>query len=186
MSNKGLQNRIKGAAAAIGQIGSEENSIAGVLGYLLGAAYGLLRASELGFQEGTVRHPDYVNELEGVARALQDGTSLAEVSGFRVTDGAEASMTGIWLAGFYFNSALHRIAAGADRMDALQRRRGQDLDPSVPDCVQRTYEEVNKLKHSKTGGLVPGRRIVLSDAVEALEYLTNRSVASYAVDDSEE
>jgi hypothetical protein len=157
--------RLRTVAGTLAVEGGRESTIAGVYGYLVGATYALLRSVEIGFIELQGANTQYVNELTVIAGALRDDVPLA-------ADHAGGAGR-IWLGGFYLNSALHRIAAAADRMDALPRRKGKDLDASVPQFVQDVYEEVNKLKHEPLG-LPAGRAVDVACAIDALEYLTDR------------
>ena len=75
------------------------------LDYLLGALHALFRSRQLGFVERPVPLDDeYWNGPLTRVRYMQDGDVR--------TDGS-------WLAGFYFNAALARIAAAFDRLVAL-------------------------------------------------------------------
>jgi hypothetical protein len=80
-----------------------------------------------------------------------------------------------WLAGFYFNSAIQRIAAvGAQlvgilkRLDRQAKLEGQGMDAlnDLPVLTQ-IRDEVNRFKHDETG-LDRGRDITPSMAVTAL------------------
>jgi hypothetical protein len=83
-------------------------------------------------------------------------------------------VTGAWLAGTYFNGALHRIAASAERL-GVHPKKGRGREPRL---IGRIRREVNKLKHlmedrprQMSKGVLPGRRVSMVDAIEAIELL---------------
>jgi hypothetical protein len=64
-----------------------------------------------------------------------------------------------WLAGFYFNSAIQRIAAAGEQLAGILKRlerqakqQGTVLDTSnaLP-ALDQIREEVNRFKHDETG-----------------------------------
>ena len=80
-----------------------------------------------------------------------------------------------WLAGFYFNSAIQRIAAAGEqlagilkRLDRQAKQQGRvvDISHALP-ALDQIRNEVNRLKHDETG-LEGGRDITPSSAVTAL------------------
>jgi hypothetical protein len=98
---------------------------------------------------------------------------------------------GKWTAGYYFNSALFRLAAVYHR--ALKTIAGKEneeiyiykLLPTVTEQFQswtnevweyensaRVYTQVNKLKH-KPGGVYAGRAMTFDEAVHATDELLN-------------
>jgi hypothetical protein len=98
---------LRAHAAKIGQLLSvartkEERA---TLDYLVGAVHALLRAIELGFMDRSkpVDESYWERPREWVG-LIQEGNAIPD---------------GPWLAGFYFNSALARIAAVFERMVAL-------------------------------------------------------------------
>jgi hypothetical protein len=80
-----------------------------------------------------------------------------------------------WLAGFYFNSAIQRIAAAGEqlagilkRLDRRAKQQGKGLNISSPSpALDQVSEEVNRFKHDETG-LERGRDITAALAVRAL------------------
>jgi hypothetical protein len=152
--------------------GNDQNTT-GPIGYLIGAAYALLQAHRLGYLYGDINDRAYANELRAVANALAEGQSATLVSGQRALgERSDLSLPGSWLAGFYFNSALHRLAAAAERL-GIGGKRGKIAEPPLITQVRR---EVNRLKHcmsdeprQESRGLLPGRRVTtLPMAVDAL------------------
>lgn len=76
---------------------------------LAGAGYALLEAERHGYTRRDQRkHQYHTHVRENVAAWIVD-------SPFR-QDAAERALFEDWLAGFYFNSAMHRLVASADRL----------------------------------------------------------------------
>jgi hypothetical protein len=155
---------------------AEKDSERAPLDYLLGGLHALFRARQLGF----------VDRPEPLDNAYWRGP-LRRV---KYMESGDIRTDGKWLAGFYFNAALARIAAGFERIVALieeraQRRTGgkfwkrlERLDWgnwSDPDFVlksgeaskaYRVYAEVNFLKHDPKGR-AEGRNASIGDAITA-------------------
>lgn len=80
---------------------------------------------------------------------------------------------GAWLAGFYFNAAIERIAAAAERLGATEKGTSA-LDTPMP--LGLVKHDVNVVKHERGGVLTESRWAhALQDAVEALEEVTARA-----------
>jgi hypothetical protein len=152
------------------------------LDYLLGALFALRQANALDFQDRATACP--VPYWPGVI-------SYAQATG----DDPGSAPDRSWLAGFFFNSALGRIAACLDRLatiawtcsakgdrpalvDALEglgwgiasprtARRFLTLPDGTRSPAVEVYAEVNRLKH-RPEGLADGRAVPLLDAVRAL------------------
>jgi hypothetical protein len=147
------------------------------LDYLLGALHALFRARQL----------EFVDRNAPLDAAYWNGP-LTRV---RYMQAGDIRTDGKWLAGFYFNAALARIAAALDRIVTLievrshgTKRSGkfwkrlQDLgwgtwhDPEFglasgePSKAYRTYAEVNFLKHDPKGRAT-GRQVSFADAISA-------------------
>jgi len=160
------------------------------LDYLLGALHGLLQAKRLGFK-------DRDHALDGERGRSAQGVEywkygpLVRVE--HMTQG-KLRVDGAWAAGFYFNSAVVRMAAVFDRAvrrKAIQagldvgdpRPRGSGPPPRVWDLLHRlglsrftkgklahVYEEANPLKH-RPAGLAKRRNVTLADATAAFEQM---------------
>jgi hypothetical protein len=105
------------------------------LGFFLGAIYSLKKAIELGYMDetGLQYNEDYPEMCKKIAIKLStEEDDLKEENEIQ------------WLAGYYFNSALMRTAAIADRLE---------LKKEYPDI----YKEVNRLKHDEEG-ILSGKR----------------------------
>jgi len=139
----------------------------GVKGLLVGAAFSLRKAHQLGFN--AAESSRYDDELDSAAQQIAANKLPEE---------------GDWLAGFYFNSALMRIAAAYhillkrmldinDKQD-LSRKALKDMaiknrliceDDIV--SLDEVYQDVNDFKH-EGGKLLMSRRIrSINDAITA-------------------
>lgn len=118
---------ILGRLAEIKPRGRDEEAIYGLL---VGALYGLRRAFDLGYVDraGDGLPSDYYKELVRVACNLATTGDVAESA---------------WLAGYYFNSSLHRFAPVGERLGKYAGDR-QDLVP-------RVRKEMNRIKHDVDG-----------------------------------
>src|SRR5262245_47140381 len=129
--------------AKLAGLQSTSTEATGPVGYLLGAAYALLRASELKHRATRIRDDTYANTLRQISRRLQRNPSALNTS--------RASRP--WLARFYFNSALHRIAAAAARLGIHPEGRFKNRESA---SLARVRKDVNKLKHGR--GVLRGRK----------------------------
>ncbi len=124
--------------------GQDEQAL---LGFAVGAAYALDKAVSLGYADPTgPAVPDYRQELRAVARAI----ALEEPPD-----------RGSWLAAFYFNAALQRLAALPERIKKYSPNRELISAPEVCD-------DANSMKHDIDRLLREGRRASLADAMDAL------------------
>ena len=146
-----LLQQLSNAATAAAELTPANEQEQAIVGFMLGAIYGLRRAIDLGFVDrtGAKTAPDYTQELQRVAHNLASKTDISD-------DHA-------WLSGFYFNSALHRIAALGERVSIYAGGR-QDMTPKI-------RREVNRLKHD-VDGLMAGRSIGVPEVVSAVCGLT--------------
>lgn len=147
------------------------------LDYLLGALHALFRARQLEFVDRS-----------GPLDATYWNGPLTRV---RYMQAGDIRTDGKWLAGFYFNAALARIAAALDRIVTLVevRSRGKKnsgkfwerlqglgwgtwhkpdfkLASGQPSKAYSTYAEVNFLKHDPKGRAT-GRQVTFADAISA-------------------
>jgi hypothetical protein len=135
----------------------------GFKGLVTGVLYSLRQAREFGFvsRVGQAVGPDYPTELE---------SSLAAMAG-------RVSAPPAWVAGYYFNSALLRIAAGSHR--ALRTLFNTDagwfaeladrairegkLQAGDINSLRDVYHDVNAFKHDGHAELLLHRRIETLD-----------------------
>lgn len=124
-----------------------------IVGFLIGAVYSLRRAIDLGFADrtGSKIVPDYTQELQRVASKLSSSGDLSDERA--------------WSSGFYFNSALHRIAALSECIGTYLHGR-----PYLTPDVRR---EVNRFKHALDRVVRDSRTVGLAEAVAAVCRLTD-------------
>lgn len=138
----------------------DHDAITDVFDYLVGAQYGLMRAIEIGFVDrpGTwhrAYRPHLPQYVEHIA--------------------AQEPVNNFWLAGFYFNSGIQRLAACFDRIPKLMGARGdtapkrmKNVNPQKYEKWRKVYEEINAFKHD-ISGRAKGRLVSMSEAVQAFE-----------------
>lgn len=137
----------------------DHNAVTDVLDYVVGALYGLSRAVETGFVDRSSNwHSTYRPHLPQYVGRIVKNEKLNEK----------------WLAGFYFNSAIQRIAASFDRIPKLlgasgpnARSRMAKVSAQKNIAWDKVYEEVNAFKHD-IEGRASGRTVTLEEAVAAL------------------
>jgi hypothetical protein len=131
-----------------------------ILDVIAGAIFAIFRARELEYKHRDGQLSDkYLQNLIGRLERMAEGR-LPQKHG--------------WLAGFYFNSAIQRIAAAGEqlagilkRLDrAKERREVLEIFNALP-ALDQIRTEVNRFKHDETG-LERGRDIPPSSAVTAL------------------
>lgn len=134
------------------------------LDIVLGAIYALKRASELRYidRQGALGQW-YYNKVQELAMKASQGDEIKDSP---------------WVAGFYFNSALLRIAAAYHQVLKLITVKNETvakLRESIADKNKRmnldsVHDEVNKIKHNITG-VGPIRSVKMDQAVAAIEEL---------------
>jgi hypothetical protein len=147
------------------------------LDYLLGALHALFRARQL----------EFVDRSAPLDAAYWNGP-LTRV---RYMQAGDIRTDGKWLAGFYFNAALARMAAALDRIVTLvelrahgKKRSGKlwerlqilgwgtwhdpdfELTTGQRSRAYSTYAEINFLKHDPKGRAT-GRQVNFADAISA-------------------
>jgi hypothetical protein len=133
-------------------------AITDIFDYILGALYGLSRAIEIGFIDRPAGwHNTYRPHLPQYVGCILEKKKLNDK----------------WLAGFYFNSAIQRIAACFDRIPKSLGATGPNARARMAKVSEQTmvawdkvYTEVNALKHDVTGR-AQGRTVGIEDAVNA-------------------
>jgi hypothetical protein len=150
----------------------DHDAVTDTLDYVLGALFGLVRAHELGFRDRTgTQFPIYRPHLANYALQIPKNQSV----------------NNLWLAGFYFNSAIQRIAAAFDRIPRMlgakkkkkvgtkrvptsAKERMTEINNTPFDKWERVYDEVNAFKHDPEGRAA-GRTVAMTDAIESFEQL---------------
>jgi hypothetical protein len=137
--------------------GKDAEALFGALG---GSLYALRRAFDLGYEDRTGKRlpGTYREELYALFQQIAEG---------------EPPRDGQWLAGFYFHSALRRLAALYHRPSTLRRIERQDLS-----ALREVSHIVNNMKHKPTGNLTRNVRqdvavqdVAVDAAKEALKLL---------------
>jgi hypothetical protein len=159
MRNQSASSRIRSLARNAEHLVPSSRAEQAILGHFLGALYGLAKANALRVRDrsGDALPTGYAAELRRVARSIGDGRSLNDVS---------------WLADFYLNSALYRLAAVGERLPkyAGHNRR----------LVKDVSEDVNQMKH-RVEGLLGGRRVGLNRALAAAERVSRALHAEFSL-----
>lgn len=164
--SESLEERLRRNALALASLATSDADASGVVGFLLGATYSLKQAAEFKFEYGDIDAARYADELRDVSRAIAQWNEPADVDGVRWMP-TERSIKGVWLAGYYFDSALHRLAAAAERIGLVPYK-----SASGPAGLLEVRRDVNKQKHEEAGILLKGRKVTsVEQAVDALEIL---------------
>jgi len=138
----------------------DHGAITDVFDYVVGAQYGLMKAIEIGFVDrpGTW-HSTYRPHLPQYVEHIA----------------TQKPVNNLWLAGFYFNSGIQRLAACFDRIPKLlnatganARERMKSVNAGNYTAWDRVYDEINAFKHD-VAGKAGGRTVGLTDAVQAFE-----------------
>jgi len=137
---------VRALAEALKDVRIDDETVA-LAGQLTGAVFGMQCAVEFEHRS---------RQVAGARRAL---SYRAELRRSQLALSRSERPGRAWLAGFYFNSALARIAAAADRMTkklkggrTLRERaeNRQALFARTPE-VETVYQAVNDLKHDFEG-----------------------------------
>lgn len=123
-----------------------------LIGFMVGALFALDLAASLGYHDERSR-PD------PSAFATEFGEALAAVA-------AGTAVQAPWQAGFYYNSALMRLAALNERID---KTAGDERDDGA--AIRRS---VNSLKHHVDAHISGQRPIAFADAVRLAKVLCDR------------
>jgi hypothetical protein len=136
-------------ARRLGQLRTVTDDDTAAIGFMLGAVYALLRAATLQYSDArnAARKDVLQAEFTRVAGALGKG----------------ASPEPDWLGGFYFSSALMRIAALNERIDKMAGYRR--------DLAAKVRRVVNKLKHDSDAHVCGDWDIQFSEVVHVTSAL---------------
>lgn len=159
-----ISKSIESYSQEVAALATSEDVFIGIKGFLVGAAFSLKKAQELGFIDNTdVRYSEELNEI---ARQIATG-KLPE--------------QGAWLAGFYFNSALLRFAATYhiilklmfDNVDESRKVLSEKavitgkVHPDDIDLLDKIYQDTNDFKHEGDKLLRYRRVQSMDDAIRA-------------------
>lgn len=168
------EGTLKNLASRIALLAREFPQYRSILDVLTGAVFALLRARELEYKhrDGQLTN-QYLQNLILRLERMQQG-KLPQKHG--------------WLAGFYFNSAIQRIAAAGEQLEGIltrcereARRNGKQVKGLAPlPFLRQVRDEVDRFKHDETG-LERGRDVTPSLALDALEEIIGEFDAHKAV-----
>lgn len=156
-----LSNYAGKIARLLSRLDTQANpDFAGSLDDLLGAVYALLQAKQHGFTNRT--SPIQISAVEKRAQKIAEG---------------KIRLSGKWIAGFYFNNALFRIAAvyhrvlkiivgGNDHVPVLVPKARRLFAQWTNSKLAIIHREVNDLKHTPRG-VHDQRMVTYDDAVAA-------------------
>jgi hypothetical protein len=120
--------------------------------HLVGATHSIRKAVDLSTDGYSDEHllPDFADRVLSTAKEMTSPNS---------------SLDPAWEAGYYFNSAIMRIAAVNERLGKYIKGDRTDFTPEV-------RKEVNRIKHD-VEGILHGRKVNFEDALTSLDNLTN-------------
>jgi hypothetical protein len=144
-------------AGTLGNVRSDSDESLGIVGYAVGALYGLRRAHALNYRDRTITVPR--------AARIAEATQVASELGSSDTISSEE-----WLAGWYFNSGLHHLDAATSRFNAMLKVAARKQRDAPVGTVAR---DVGHLKH-RSVGLGEGRSVDMGEAIVELQGLAER------------
>ena len=158
-ANQQIQSQAEYLKALLVTLPNHE-AITDVFDYLVGAQYGLMKAVEIGFVDRSgAWHRTYRPHLSQYVDSIS----------------TQRSVNNRWLAGFYFNSGIQRIAACFDRIPKLLGAKGANARDRMKNvnggnyaAWDKVYGEINAFKHD-VAGKATGRTVSLTEAVQAFE-----------------
>ena len=136
--NTPVRAQLASIAARLARLNAVTDDEIAAQGFMLGATYGLDRAAALGYSDSrnTAKKATLAPEFVRNAVALAKSEPLEPV----------------WLAGFYFSSALMRISALNERIDAMTKARelrGHRFAESFGDTRDQHDSTVCRLRHAE-------------------------------------
>lgn len=139
-------NRIFEIAHIISEIEITTQEEKSLVGLLLGAVFSLENAISLNYEDRTGENlpRNYIEELRKIAKRIELNEELEERE---------------WLAGYYFDSAVQRLAALNERVSKYIFGKKQDISSVI-------RREVNRMKHD-IEGILSGRTANVEDALKA-------------------
>ena len=138
-------------ASQISALRPANDSELALIAHLVGAAHSLRKAVDISPDGYSDEHalPDFRDRVMATATAIAS---------------PDASVDPRWEAGYFFNSALMRIASVNDRLGKYEGDR--------PDFTPEVRREVNRIKHD-VEGILAGRQVGLDDALSSLSELSS-------------
>jgi hypothetical protein len=150
-SRKSVLNRLRGIADRVSKMHPAENAEIALMNLMAGALYALYQAAELGYDDSRATPNPDASMREFRHSAIKISKGLPPADG--------------WLAGFFLNSALLRMAPLNERIN-----KHTHTQHDIP-TLRRL---VNKIKHEPDAQMGRAWHFTLVDAVDALEVLCER------------
>jgi hypothetical protein len=143
-------------------------AITDTLDYILGALYGLTQANQGGFKDRLTKYaPAYRPHLAKYAIKIPKVEPVNK----------------LWMAGFFFNSGIQRLASAFDRIPQMlgakmnrkvngkkkstsAKERMTEMNATPHTHWQAVYDEINTFKHDPEGRAA-GRTVTMDDALSA-------------------
>lgn len=166
---------------------AQKDEVRDPLDYLLGALHALFQAKRLGFKDR--HHP--LHDADGHSPEGRPYWEYGPLTRVQLMKQGQIRVDGAWTAGFYFNSALARMAGAFDRTVRFHAARkgvdrpqpGSTRPPSVREMLRAlglpqftsgklaaVYDEVNPLKH-RPAGLARRRKVTMAGAIVAFDQI---------------
>ena len=136
---------VRALAGRIGSLHPKSDAQIANVGLMAGALYALERAVELGYDDTrSAPNPNgFAKEFREALGALSRGSPVPDA----------------WLSGFYFHSAIMRLAALNERLDRAK------------DVAAKSRNSVNSLKHEADAHISGRRTIAFAQALKEAEDL---------------
>lgn len=159
MPREDILNHLQEIARRVSKMNAVDNTEIALVNLMAGALYALHRTAKLDFDDSRVNpNPETSkHEFRHTASNISNGLTPA--------DG--------WLAGFYLNSALLRMALINERFNAHTRTQYD---------MTNLRRLVNKIKHQPDAQIGQPWQFTLVDAVDALEILCSRLEDSLTIE----
>ena len=151
MPREDAQNQLQAIAHRVGKIRPEGNAEIALANLMTGALYALYEAAKLNYDDKRANPNPEVSkqEFQQSAVNISKGTLTHDE----------------WLAGFYLNSALLRMAPLNERIN-----RHTQTEHDIPELRRL----VNKIKHEPDAQMGQAWHLTLINVVDALEELCER------------
>jgi hypothetical protein len=151
MPREDIINRLQEVAQRISTVHPVENAEIACVNLIAGALYALHQAATLDYDDNRANSNPDVSKQEFRRAVIKISRGLLPEDA--------------WVAGFYFNSALLRMAPLNERLNK-QTQTTHD--------ITAIRQLVNKIKHEPEAQMGQPWHVTLPDAVEALEVLGKR------------
>jgi len=151
MPRNDMLSRLHEIANRLSKIHPQGNAEIAIVNLMAGAAYALHQAAELDYDDNRANPNPDASKQEFKRSAIN------------ISKGVSPEHT--WLAGFYLNSALLRMAPISERIN-----KHTHTEHDIP----KVHRLVNKIKHVSDAQIGQAWHVTLVDAVDALDVLCKR------------